>query len=342
MLGFSEPSNEFGPVVYGHECQFGETCCDFECCKSGEVCMEMTGSPSSEQSKNFRAFALALGLPASELASVDFYYDFRLYNLEAVLRNDWRMPGGSGEGIVNKPRTCVPVSDPVTNIRIVILPILNGVFILVMFIAACRIPGLMRKRMLFPFVVLVLSFFLSFASSVRIDLLTAILAVATIFWPRPKWIGFLVLTQFVALVAFVASSTFFDYTWPDIVSHQKQCDAFFGGKFSLGSQRNFMSGYYTGFCSMGWIGFAYLLAQIQFYAVILMFLQDMMEFVLPEPVIWCGRKNGNRPRKSCCCGNSDKYKGSAVVVVSDNGVHRNEEKCSTPLEPGLTAPDLEL
>lgn len=346
---------DIGAVVFTHECQFGGTCCDFECCEPGEICMEMTGPPQQPTNLNSAIAQLQI----AQNGQMQFYYDFLMWNLDAVQRNDWKLP--DGKPFKNRPRTCVKrLLEPLDGTRMLYRPLLSVIFILVVLIriiAGFGCGELIKQTQNFaPLMLLFTSFALSFSVAANYAIFTTIVAAATMFWPQGKWTGWLALGQFLSLWFILGGNNlliqgpninyfnYMTYRQGNFNALQQTCSGYFSGYFAIGSQKNYMTfDDYWGPCSSSWIAFELMMAQTQVILLAFMLVRALMNFVIPasEPEVWCCCKKKERGGGDDDHGGGDNGHGgdddehkvqtrASVVVGSDHGIALQETGTAGP------------
>lgn len=297
--------NALGVTVAAFECKSTETCCDFECCSQDQICWGMEGTPSAS---NRQGFAQIMAYAEAPSSAFDFYYDFTFYNLADVQRSGWLTP--DGKPFKNRPRTCIPKMTALSGTKFIYVPLVCCVLVVAALVVAVLKFGCKQSRNMAPFVMIGASFFLIFSFSWMYGIITVLLAAATVFAPRAKRNGWLILAQLLIFWFVLGGSTWLvspglggglsDFITPAQFSTlQTTCASYYNQYFKFGTQTPFyISALDTawGFCSRPWLGFLVVVAYTQLFAFVVMIFQTLTDFFVPSQVEYewsCCSKKGD-------------------------------------------------
>lgn len=167
-------------------CELDQTCCDWDCCNDDEECV-IQNSTMKQRSSDFLDFVDML-FPGNN--QVDFYYDFRGWDINAVEANNWKLPDGTD--FQNRPRLCQKRKkfDPLQIVRTTMGPLIFLIFILwalvsFMFNGNIR-DAIAQTRTVPPFAVLVTSIFLAFSPALSYGECSATMPIWSCYQPDSR------------------------------------------------------------------------------------------------------------------------------------------------------------
>ena len=260
-------------------CESFQSCCYGTCCDVGQSCVRQ------EQG--------------------DFTYDGTTYSVENAARNGWILPDGSQ--FTNPPYICAANMAPIQGAKAVYIPILG-----VLLVAACALAAYKKRRrcdalsFVAPATIFFTAIFLQFSADWMFALIAVLLATATAVAPaaHTRWVLFFQLVGFWFLAggttffgaesnALVTGNPFDPRTFNGLTigTAVAGCSSYFGGYFSYSYGNNKPWDISTkrttwGYCSREFVGFLVILAITNLFAVLVLLLQTVTEYLAPEPVVF--------------------------------------------------------
>lgn len=252
-----------------------------------------------------------------------FYYDFLLYDLEAVEVNGWKMP--NGEAFKNRPMMCQKKHKPMDalqHVRVWHRPIWILAVVLTNLLWTIGALGvktsISRIDFSAPIWLSAHCIFLAFSPWGNYALFMSLVATATMSWPHDKWNQWLALGQFVALwhvlggtnllvdndpVGFAAPNKYLlssdhHLQYKEI---QDNCQAYYVDYFrdahnpwvkTYDDQTPYSENEEPwGLCSHAWVTITLFMAQNCVFYLAMMFSTSLWKYAYPEPVspgyLWC-------------------------------------------------------
>jgi hypothetical protein len=169
------------------------TCCDDLACNSRQYCVpHLNGSGTFEYEYDTSNGGTTI---------------MKSWSLNKIARNGWKT--AKGEVIKNKPMVCIDKKFDTTHwAKQVVTPFFSMVIIIATAVLACRKRKVGRCDMVFPFIVIIMSFFLTLSEGWVFALFTMLVAAATITTP-PEHKGKLVIFQIAFAWLFFGGTNFF-------------------------------------------------------------------------------------------------------------------------------------